>query len=215
MPIYNSNESPPGQFVQRNRDIQPDRADGRVIAGPHSGARVPVAGKWLAVRADLPHVHESHDTIVTENTLAHLHGSGGDGGAPGRLLIRELRPQRLVAVASHRGAAAGIEALVGREAEHADAGGLPDQAAQRQDAASVVEEVQIGRTGNLREQEGRAGRAQGLGRGEEDCCPYALRRIEHAGCAVVFQAGRDADQIVVAGDILLEDRFLFARTDQG
>ena len=60
-------------------------------------------------------------------------------------------------------------------------------------------------------QERRVGRAEGLGRGQRQIAA----RIPLVGSsrlvgAVVFQAGRDADQIVVPRDALLKDQFLLA-----
>ena len=120
IPIYSSNELPPGSLFSGTATSSRIGPIGGVVAGADTGAGVPVAGEWRAVGADLAHVHESRQRrsclrIRWRNSTVPV----GDGGAACRLLVRELRPQRLVAIASHRAAAAGIEALVRREAEYA------------------------------------------------------------------------------------------------
>ena len=111
---YDLEESPPGSG-ERHGHVEPDRPDRRVIAyAPPTPTRsVPVNG--LLVSPTWPASMNTAPKLRID--AATLDSCGVDRCSADRLRVLELRSDRLVLVAAHRGAAPAVEALIGWQRE--------------------------------------------------------------------------------------------------
>src|SRR5450631_2734735 len=129
---------------RRQRHVEPDRADGRVIAHAEPDADRGPALKVVAVATHLASIHEDGAAELIREALTKLDRCGIDGVAARGLSVREARPDRLIAKATHGSAAAAVKALVRRQIEGCRAVHLADEGAQREYTAAGGGEAQLG-----------------------------------------------------------------------
>src|SRR5262249_45747647 len=112
-----------GAASDRSGEVYSDRADRCVVPEACSATEAQGARQRVEIVADLPGVDEHRKAQTRADALAEFSAASADGGAASRIAVRERGTDRLVAVAADGAASAGIEALVGWEAELAGAPG--------------------------------------------------------------------------------------------
>src|SRR6185312_10639924 len=113
-----------GPPLRRQRNVEADRTDGGVIAHARSHADTIHASRRTR---DAAAVGKDDETNIRAHALAQLEVERLHVRAAHGVAVDKLGTDRLVAVAPHGSAAAGIEALIRRQAELRSAQGRPAQ----------------------------------------------------------------------------------------
>src|SRR4029077_17284438 len=150
--------------------------------------------EWAHALTHIARVSKERGTEAPAETLPKLDVDRGQRGTAYGIAVGKLWPDGLIAIATHRAAAAGIEALIGRHVgdTHLDAldrfngfgdtGRAGEEGSHREHTASsfgVEQPVQIEIVSNaeLRDDVVRAARTVRTGRSESERGPQTMRRI--------------------------------------
>src|SRR3954451_22973310 len=184
-----------GSGIQREADVEPQRADRGVVAQAGAGAELDALARvGIDAVEDAAGVEEDHGAQVFGDAVAQLGAGLEEEAAAQALVVAVERARQLVGDAADRAAAAGVEALVGRDVVAAGAQDAADGAAQRQHEVGLGDEADVARGGGaeLQELAARPERVE-IGGGEQ-VEAAALGRVQEVVREVPVERARQQDE---------------------